>query len=195
MIVYDIEIEKGILGKKDKPIEGIEYCDGWDDHANMGISTISAYDYDEDRYRVFCRDNFDEFQALVDNTDIVAGFNSIAFDGRVFAVHGIDVPLGKSYDLLVEVWKAHGLGSQFKFPSHIGFGLDAIAGINLKTGKTGHGALAPVQWQQGKIGSVIDYCLADVWLTKRLIDTVLNHGILLSPKTKKPVRIALPEGY
>ena len=51
LVVYDIEIQKGILGKKEKPVPGIEYCNGWNDHANMGISVICAYDYEEDRYR------------------------------------------------------------------------------------------------------------------------------------------------
>lgn len=30
MIVIDIEIEKAILGKNETPLEGIEYCGGWE---------------------------------------------------------------------------------------------------------------------------------------------------------------------
>lgn len=199
MIIYDIEIVKGILGKKEQPLPDIQYCAGWDDHANMGISTICAYDYAEDRYRVFCKDNFESFQDLVDSTDIVAGFNSIAFDNRVCAAHGIVVRDDKSYDLLVEIWKAHGLDAKFKYPSYIGYSLDAMAVANLGRQKTGHGALAPVQWQRGEIGSVFDYCLTDVWLTKKLIDLVIKQGELISPvknyyvKVQPPYQLNLPE--
>jgi len=193
MIVYDIEIIKGILGKNSEPHEDIEYCAGWHDHENMGISVIGAYDYAMSRYRVFCEDNFDQFQELVDQTDCVAGFNNIAFDNAVCRAHNINVPDDKSYDLLVEVWKGHGLADKFKYPSHIGFSLDAIASCNIDHQKTGHGELAPVQWQRGKIGSVIDYCLADVWLTKQLIDCVMSTGSLLSPRNGKPVKIMKPQ--
>lgn len=37
-LIYDIEIVKGIPDKKKTMLEGIEYCAGWEDHANMGIS-------------------------------------------------------------------------------------------------------------------------------------------------------------
>lgn len=58
MLVYDCEIEKAILGKRESRIDGIEYYAGWDDFKHMGISVIGAYDYKTDRYRVFCKDNF-----------------------------------------------------------------------------------------------------------------------------------------
>jgi hypothetical protein len=34
-IIYDIEIKRSILGKREQPVDGIEYCSGWHDHANM----------------------------------------------------------------------------------------------------------------------------------------------------------------
>ncbi|OGR25903.1 MAG: hypothetical protein A2139_14165 [Desulfobacca sp. RBG_16_60_12] len=172
MLIYDCEIEKAILGRGEVPIEGIEYCKGWSDFKGMGISCICAYNYNDDRYRVFCRDNFDEFQALVNAHDIIVGFNSLAFDNLLCAAHGLTIPPDKSYDILVEVWRAAGLGPKFEYPSHAGFGLDAICKANFELNKTGHGSHAPVLWQQGKIGQVIDYCLQDVRLTHRLLDWI-----------------------
>jgi len=183
MLIYDCEIEKAILGKNERPIEGIEYCEGWRDFSGMGISCIGAYDYREDRYRVFCRDNFDEFQALVDSRAVIVGFNSIGFDNPLCAAHQITVPDEKSYDILVEVWVAAGLSSKFKYPSHIGYGLGDICEVNFGLQKTGHGAVAPVQWQRGEIGAVIDYCLNDVRITKRVLDHIIERGYLMNPTT------------
>ena len=101
VLIYDIEIKRAILGKNEEPIDGIDYCAGWQDHANMGISCIGAYDYAADRYRVFMDDNYAEFTNLVAGRDVIVSFNGLAFDNRVCAAHGIAVPDDKSYDILV----------------------------------------------------------------------------------------------
>lgn len=194
MIVYDCEIEKGILGRDELPLEGIEYCRGWKDFGGMGISCIGAYDYLTDQYRVFCRDNFNEFEELADCRQAVIGFNSIAFDNPLLAANGIEICADRAYDVLVEVWIAAGLGPTFEYPTHLGFGLEQLCQANLGIGKTGHGAQAPVLWQTGKIGSVIDYCLRDVWLTKKLVDLIDRDGCLKDPRDpSKTLTIRRPE--
>lgn len=184
LIIYDCEIVKAIPpGKDSERLAGIEYAGGWRDFLNLGISVICAYDYREDRYRVFCADNFQEFQKLVDSANVIISFNGLAFDNRLCEANGLNVPGEKSYDLLVEVWAATGLGQEYQYPSHSGFGLDACVKANfLNEAKSGHGASAPVQWQRGEIGAVIDYCLQDVRLTKLLIDKVIKKGCLNNPK-------------
>ena len=181
ILVYDIEIVKGICPVNEAPIPGIEYCEGWHDHAGMGISVINAYDYYEDRYRCFCEDNFDAFQELVEDREVICGFNSIRFDNAVCEANGIEVPELKSYDILREMWLSAGLGAEFNRTTHRNYGLDKTGEVNLGQNKTGHGALAPVQWQRGEIGKVIDYCLGDVWITKRLLDLILIRQELISP--------------
>ena len=184
MIIYDCEIVKAIPPKDGAKLEGIEYCKGWRDFQNMGISITGCYDYAEDRYHVFCRDNFSKLKKLIDNRDIIIGFNSLAFDNRLCKANGLNVPDSKSYDLLVEVWKAKGLGDKFnpdKAHEYLGLGLDPLTEINLGQHKSGHGEIAPVQWQRGEIGAVIDYCLNDVRLTKQLIDKVIETGKLKDP--------------
>jgi len=183
MIIYDIEIIKAIPDKRGVAHAGIEYCAGWHDHTNMGISVVGVYDYREDRYRVFLQDNMEEFFHLCDARDTLVGFNNIAFDNAVINAHGPRLTEEKKfYDILIEVWAAVGLGPKFEYPSHIGFGLDACCHINFGTNKTGDGALAPVLWQRGEHGKVIDYCLNDVRLTKQLLDEIIKTGELHHPR-------------
>jgi hypothetical protein len=195
-IIFDCEIVKAIPSSKEPRIEGIEYCGGWGSHDDMGISVIGVYEYGVDQYHVFMRDNFPAFIDLVKSCDLCIGFNNIGFDNKlVKAVLGHDI--NNSYDLLSEVWQAAGLPSYFAGSKSGGYGLDACAVANGLPGKTGKGALAPVLWQQGKFGTVCDYCLNDVAVTRKLIDKVLA-GTFLDPKTgrwlnvKKPWEIKSP---
>ena len=194
VLVYDLEIVNAIPGKNGAKLEGIKYCEGWADHAGMGISVIGAYDYKDDRYRVFCEDGFEDFRAICADRECLVGFNSIPFDNAVIgATLGLSLPENKCYDILREMWAASGLPPKFSFPSHIGYGLDLTCQANFGTEKTGDGALAPVDWQQGKIGKVIDYCLNDVKLTKQIFDAVLREQSIKSPKDGKPLRLRIPE--
>jgi len=196
MLVYDIEIKKAIASKNEDVRQGIEYCEGWHDHKNMGISCICAYDYYEKRYRAFCADNIAHFYDLADQHDTLVGFNNIGFDNRVIVCNmpSSEVYLkDKSYDILREIWIGAGIGPVFKYPSHAGYGLDAVVkSCGLASGKTGHGAVAPVDYQRGNYGALIDYCLADVWLTKKLLDLIIETGMVINPKTQKAIAVRKP---
>lgn len=199
MLIYDVEIKRAIQGKEAR-IPGIEYCQGWDDFEGMGIAVVCAYDDDEDTFRVFCEDNLHDFQSLVhhhiDMDEKIVGFNSLRFDNRLVRAHGIDLPDDESWDLLVEIWKAAGLGPDFNLKTHVGFGLDAMVSENFpEYGKAMNGALAPVLWQRGEIGSVIDYCMSDVWLTKMLVRMIQGQGFLLSPKDGSQLQIEPPRPF
>jgi hypothetical protein len=195
MLIYDCEIVKAILGKGLSPKPGISYCQGWDDYKGMGISVICAYDYEDHRYRVFCKDNFAEFEELARNRFPRVGFNNIKFDNALLAANGLQqFDADSSYDLLVEIWCGAGLLPIWQgFETHGGFGLDAVCAANFGMKKTGNGALAPVLWQEGKIGQVIDYCLEDVRLTKVLLDAVVEKGWIINPKTGKRISIRRPQ--
>lgn len=45
MIIYDCEIVKAIPNKEGLLIPNIQYCAGWREFSEMGISCIGAYDY------------------------------------------------------------------------------------------------------------------------------------------------------
>jgi hypothetical protein len=183
MIVYDCEIVKAIPPADiNQQMNGIKYCAGWRDFDNMGISVICAYDNVSERYRVFDGKHLSEFQKLVDQADLIIGFNNLAFDNRLCRANGVNIPDEKCFDILVKIWEAAGLGPEYKYPSHSGFSLDACVKANFPgEAKTGHGEQAPIQWQRGEIGAVVDYCLHDVKLTEMLFTEMRINGAIVNP--------------
>lgn len=193
-LIYDIEILKAICGRNENKIDGIEYCGGWQDHNNMGISVIGAFDFQAQRPRVFLKDNFAEFKKCVDAGYLMVGFNSIPFDNKVIAAAlDIYVPEEQCYDLLREIWKSAGLGPEFVPATHGGFGLDAVCEKNFGTKKSGNGALAPVLWQRGQYGEVIDYCLNDIALTTQLFNRVVQGNAIINPKDGARLYLRVPD--
>lgn len=192
MLVYDIEIEKAILGKNETPKANIKYCNGWGDFKNMGIAVIGVYDLNIGRTRVFLKDNLQEFGKLVEETDCIVGFNNHRFDNQLLLANGLMIKSGKSYDILEEIWRSLGLSMEYKWQTHGGLSLDELAYANFKIRKTGTGMKAPIDWQEGRRGSVIDYCLSDVEITRRLLNRITNRGSLKHPKTSQEIFIKKP---
>jgi hypothetical protein len=194
MLIYDIEIRNVIPDRYQVIRENdVHYCEGWTDYRGMGIAVVGCYDYAADRTRIFCSDNLADFGALIESHDIVAGFNNQRFDDLILAAHNCELPDGKSYDILREVYRGLGLapGEYLK-----GYSLDALCFANFRAKKAGAGALAPVQWQRGQIGTVIDYCLHDIHLTKKLLDRIIRVGRLIDPNNPdRPIRVRKPGSY
>lgn len=187
LLIYDCEIIRGIPSRNELPMEGIEYCDGWHDHANMGVSVICAYQRGQG-YRVFLEDNFGEFKELAENPDILCvGFNNRKFDDRLVSA-ALGITVARSWDLLREIWIEASLNPDGFSRNHGGYGLEAVSLANGLGGKSGNGALAPVLWQQGNRGAVIDYCLRDVMLTKKCIELALD-GFLKCPKSGRQMSL------
>lgn len=183
-LIYDIEIRKAVPDRRNPNQEGVEYCAGWEDHKNMGVSVVGVYDYNTDRYRVFMEDNIHELAELVRDRSTLVSFNGVGFDNKVLEHHmnPMLLELSKCYDILREMWVAAGLAPEFDYRTHGGYRLDDTAYVNLGISKSGDGGNAPVLWQQKEIGTLVDYCLEDVRITKRLFDRVKGIGGLRSPK-------------
>jgi hypothetical protein len=195
VIIYDCEIVNAIPPRDGAKLDGIVYTEGWGDHAHMGISVIGVYDYLEERSRVFCQDNAAEFERLWKARELCVGYNNIPFDNALIdETEGWCCPPDdRCYDILREIWAAAGLGPRFDFRTHGGYSLDALCKANFGRSKSGNGAFAPVLWQQGKIGEVIDYCLNDVvGLTKPLFDAVLAGTPLKNPTGGKDMVLRRP---
>lgn len=185
-ILYDIEIIKAIPDKS--PIPEIQYCGGWNDHANMGISVIGFCQIltgDDDPFAVLdTRDPLSSFAIskpdyligdefglaafakLANDADGVIGFNSRNFDDRVMLAVGY--PVATTYDLLEEVRiAAYGSADFLGAPKGYSYKLGKIGEANGHA-KTGDGANAAIQWQNGEHRAVIEYCLNDVAITAQL---------------------------
>jgi len=196
-LIYDVEIAKAVQSHHEFLIDGVEYCNGWKDLAGMGIACVCAYDYVEDRYRTFFKDNMREFNGLLLNRRMIVGFNSVKFDNELLlydqATSNTSLAL-RSYDILREIWIALGLDPNvYEETTHGGYGLDDVCKANFFITKSGHGAQAPVDYQRGNYGSLVDYCLNDVRLTKRLFDHILENGYIVNPRdTGRIIRVKRP---
>lgn len=179
-LVYDLEIVKGIALPGEERFPDIEYCRGFDDHANMGISVLAAFDYETGRTHVYFEDNLSDFLELCAQRFPIVGFNNLSFDNPVvMATLGREMESlsslnAQSYDIMNEIWLS--LRGRRK-----GYNLDACAAATVGIHKTGNGALAPVNWQRGRHGAVADYCIQDVHATRLLLDYVMEHGGIIDP--------------
>jgi hypothetical protein len=176
MIILDVETRFPIAKSNEVRDKNLKYADGFQDYLGMGISVCCAYDYGTDQSHVFLKDNLLELKQLIAETNCVIGFNNHKFDDRLLEAHLVQIPKEKSYDLLAEIMIC------LKTSDYKGLSLGAIAQANGFAGKTGSGADAPKNWQYGKYGDVIRYCLADVALTKKLIDKLIRKDFLINPK-------------
>ena len=181
MLVYDCEIIKCIPTGEVLP--KYSYCNGWRDFDNMGISAIGYSDLINYWYDL---EPFTNFKAIAQKSLVVVGFNSKQFDDELCKANGIDVKT--DYDLLEEIRiAAFGSPDWQSTPKGFSYSLDAISKAN-GMAKTGHGALAPQLWQDGKHQEVIDYCLNDVKLTVQILELGIK-GKLIDPNTGKYLKL------
>lgn len=187
MIILDIETKNPIATGRELRVPNVKYAEGWTDFYGMGISVVGVYDYATDSSRVFCEDNLTELEKLLEETNVICGFNNLRFDHKLLQANYINIPAEKTYDLLREIWRFLGILDEFDARgfsnAHKGFSLGAMAQANSFGSKSGNGADAPLDWQSKKIGKVIDYCFSDVSLTKKLIDKLIRKDFLINPKT------------
>lgn len=204
ILIYDCEIIKAIPVdyKLEQPIEGIEYCKGWGDVENMGISVIGTYNNWSKEKIAFINGHYfdkamyhegyplEQFQKLLDEADVLVGFNNQNFDDKLIRANGFVIPdKVVNYDILQEIWRAVGLGPEFTYPYHAGFSLAQACKVNGLKPKTGTGANAAILWQRGKYEEVIDYCLNDIEITTELFRKIVNNnGWINNPKTQIKLR-------
>lgn len=188
ILIYDLEIENAILGYGEKPVDGIKYCNGWTDWAGMGFSVAEVWNSEDKVSYTFLKDNLKNFQTMIDSADCVAGYNNQNFDANVLKAQGINIPEAKTYDLMLEALKGAG-HTQTRVK---GYKLDSFCEVNLNTHKTEDGSQAPIMWQRGEYGRVIQYCRFDTILTTELIKRVHTNHYLIDPVTRKNITIKTP---
>lgn len=143
---------------------------GSNNPADLSISVVGIYEYENNKYSTFLVEEFNKLWAIIENTDQFITFNGDHFDipllnkyypGDLFRI--------KSVDLLKEMQKS--AGRRMK--------LDQVAEGTLGINKSGHGLDAIKWWRDGEIEKVKKYCLDDVHITKDLYEYALKEGRLI----------------
>lgn len=159
---------------------------GYHNTAQLGVSLVGVYDYDTDSYRVYKEEEFDQLLRLLQNTDLVIGFNSKKFDFTVLSPYfkGVDLTKIPHLDILEEVHQT--LGFRLK--------LDAIAHATLHEGKSGSGLDAIQFYRKGDWKSLERYCLDDVRVTKDVHEYGRRHGHIWYPEAGRLQRLKVSWG-
>jgi hypothetical protein len=122
---------------------------------------------------------------LVNSRNIIIGFNNDRFDNNVCKANSILIQQAKSYDLWKAVTNTQPPGQRF------GFSLDNLLKVNGLETKSGLGADAPRQAQQGEWGKLINYCMDDTRKEVQILRLACN-GMLKNPKNSEYMKIKLP---
>lgn len=156
IIVYDIETKEtfGEIGTRDPK--------------KLHISMIGAYSYTQRKLLSFTEDELPAFWRLLEQADLIIGFNNKGFDDIVVSAYFPEISKVPSFDILEEVH--NNLGFRIK--------LDNIAHATLGEGKSGDGLKAIRLYREGKIDELRDYCLDDVRITKEIYDYGKRYGEL-----------------
>jgi DEAD/DEAH box helicase domain-containing protein len=119
--------------------------------------------------RGFFEPDLPAFFELLEQADVVVGFNSDNFDLAALAPY-YQGDLGKvpSLDLMVRIKKSAGHR----------IGLDAVAKATLGVGKSGDGLDAIKYYNSKQFDKLRDYCLQDVAVTRDVYDFGLKKGVV-----------------
>ena len=163
VLIYDVETERPVLKKGEKKWPDIAYAHSFEDYANLGISCVCCFDFQERRFRVFDKHSLNKFRALMRRRQYVIGYNNHGFDDPLLTHHGCPVDQQTSRDIMK------------LFERRVS--LDKVAKANNVACNSG-GIMAPIRWQQGRYAEVIDYCLQDVYITATLYKKYKSKDLL-----------------
>lgn len=156
------------------------------------MASVVLHDTDTGRFHVYMPQvKFEKGHMVVGNYDSIAdcvhhlneaellvSFNGIDFDVPCLeGVTGIAIT-PDHYDILQATWNAVG-------QKHKGYGLGPICDRTLGIAKSGSGVHAPVLFQTGRIGELIDYNINDVHMTRELFNHIQEEGWILNTENRK----------
>ena len=158
-----------------------EEVGGWNRADLMKVSCAVIYDSMKEEYIEFTEDVVPNLIHRLAQYNRVVGFNIKKFDYRVLSGYtNFDFTTIPTLDILEDVYRR--LGYRLS--------LDHLASVTLGAQKTADGLQALKWWKQGKIQEIIEYCRADVRITKELYLYGKEKGYLLfTNKAKQTVRI------
>ena len=142
---------------------------GGSDPAALTIAVVGTHDSVTDSYDCFLEADFPRLWKIIEEVDLLVGFNSDHFDIPLLnKYYPGDLTKIKSVVLMKEVYEK--LGRRIR--------LDAIADGTLGKKKSGHGGQSLIWWRAGEVEKVKKYCQKDVELTKDLFLYAMKNGLL-----------------
>ncbi len=133
---------------------------------DLDLSLLVIYDYQTDRYETFLQKDLPKLWKILEQTDLIIGYNSDHFDIPLLnKYYPGDLTQIPSLDLLIKIKEAYGRRLR----------LDAVAEGTLGIGKSGSGLDAIVWWQGGEIDKIAKYCTQDVKVTKEIYEYALKN--------------------
>ena len=156
---------------------------GWQNAHLMRISVAVVYDSHMERFLSYAEDEVDDLLSLLEQADLVVGFNVKRFDYRVLGAYASwDLKALNTFDILEDLHKRLGFR----------LGLDHLARETLQQGKTADGLQAVAWFREGDMESLTSYCRADVDVTRRLFLFGLENGYLVYRRKREDRRVRLP---
>lgn len=139
------------------------------DPADLNLAVICIYEADIDRYTHYLQEDLPKLWPIIESADMLIGYNSDHFDIPLLnKYYPGDLTKIKSLDILKEIKDS--FGRRMK--------LDQVAEGTLGTHKTSDGLQGVRWWRAGEYQKVIDYCFADVRITKDVYEyAVVNNKL------------------
>jgi len=170
VVVFDLETQKSF-----KDVGGRTQMH------RLGVSIGVAYRYDTDEYLTVTEEQIGELIDLLQEADLVVGYNIKGFDYEVLRGY-TDANLAAlpTCDLMLDLEARLGFRPK----------LESVASSTLGTGKSADGLQALEWWRQGEIEKIAEYCKEDVRITKDLYDFgKRNRCVLISRFGGKPRQV------
>ncbi len=188
IVTFDTEI-KNTIGQN-----GVT----WATYDKMGVSIACAHRHKTGEYLTFMDDNLHELCELLNDADLVVGFNIKGFD--IPLINATDKAKGllrgdlKIYDILEYSRRAVGYHNGPNRPKGMRLDDHLLGTFGQDFMKTQDGADAPLFWQRGELGKLISYCLADVHREAKLFNHIMDHGFVVTPTHgKREVELPWPK--
>jgi DEAD/DEAH box helicase domain-containing protein len=147
-----------------------EEVGGWDRADKMGLAVAVTQDLETGEVRTYWEEQIDQLVAELSRAACVIGFNLKRFDFAVLrGYRDLDCDAWPVLDMLEEIH------------AELGFrlSLNHLAQETLGAAKSADGLQSLAWWKAGDRQRVVDYCRADVDLTRRLFEFGRQHGYLL----------------
>ncbi len=174
-IVFDLETKK-------------EFAEvgGRDNLEKLGVSVLSAYSYQKDKFYAFEEKELKHFEKMMASSELTIGFNIKEFDLPVlkpYVSHKLSsMPI---LDLMDEV--VRGVGFRVS--------LDNLCQSTIGAQKSAHGLDAVKWFREGKIEDIKKYCTEDVRLTRDLYEFGKNNGHVMFFSRDMMNKIAIPVNW